>query len=152
MNISLLVALAALLVSITSFVTGQINVARSERLGMQPTLVFEYSQQKGWHVRNVGNGPALNPVVSLSWDEANWEQPVRIPSVAQGSAFRLQWIGHQNIRRLGARYSDAQERPYSATGKNDQTFAESSDAPPIWANAEVEPHWTLQDQVEQSDQ
>ena len=59
------VSVAALVVSVTSFGLTYRLSTQTATTSVQPVLVFEYSGDIGWSVRNVGNGPALN--VLLAW-------------------------------------------------------------------------------------
>ncbi|WP_157083022.1 hypothetical protein [Novosphingobium lentum] len=140
---SRILSVMALSVSVASFAFSQINFNRSERLAIQPSLVFEYEQNYGWKVRNIGAGPALNPLVQLAWDDKQWENPVRIPSIPVNASFSLQWVGSDNVRMLGATYNDNNGRIYSTVTKNDLSSVHTGSTLPMWTESKIRKYWEL---------
>ena len=119
--IALAVSGCALLLSLVSFVVGERARRETGRLGRMPVLVFEYDGRRGWLVRNVGNGPALNVVVAQKHvsgaSRGEWFSPVRVPPLSRDGEFSLEWLQHDNARGLGATYDD-----FLASGEGGQTY------------------------------
>ena len=97
------VSVAALIVSVVSFGLTYSLSARSAVTSVRPVLVIEYSQQDGWYVRNVGNGPALNVIVAMKDKTSDWKMPVRIPPLQKDGRFSLDWVGHRAMIESGVR-------------------------------------------------
>jgi len=57
----------------------------------RPVLVFVYEHERGWILQNIGNGPALNIVVSRKAVKADrqWFNSVRIPPLSSKAEFPL---------------------------------------------------------------
>lgn len=119
MNTSDIIAGIALIVSLGTLVFSII----SERTKRKPILVFEYQTASGWHLNNIGNGPALNVVMGLSEQRIEkWEDFVRIPALAVGSKFHIFWLGDEDIRSLGAEYMDFADTYYSTISIHDKNY------------------------------
>ena len=87
-----------------------------------PVLVFEYDGRRGWLLRNLGNGPALNVLVAeknvQGPKRGEWFGPVRVPPMGRGAEYVLDWLGHEGESGLGATYDDfvgPEEGGYSYT-------------------------------------
>jgi hypothetical protein len=135
------VAIAALVVSIISFVLTYSLSKRTAVTGVRPVLVFEYTENAGWIIRNVGNGPALNIVVAMKGDNTDWVTPVRIPPLSKDGMFKLAWVGHSNVRTLGAYYSDIAQRRYSSTCTDDLSGTHEGNQLREWPDSEISRHW-----------
>jgi hypothetical protein len=137
------VSVAALLFSLVSF-SLTFGLSKSSAVtAVRPVLVFEYSESDGWSVRNVGNGPALNVLVATKNDDSDWLQPVRIPTLKRDGAFPLNWIGHLNVRTLGASYMDVSARQYSSTSTNDLSEVYEGNRLREWPEKAISAHWKV---------
>ena len=105
--------------------------------------MFEYAQQTGWSIRNVGNGPALNIFVASKDEGSDWRDPVRIPPLQKDGHFSLSWIGHQNVRTLGASYTDIADRWYSSISTDDLSKIYEDNHLKRWPESQITPHWKL---------
>lgn len=114
-----LLTLLALSLSFISFLVNYRHARRSLALGRKPVIVFEYSLEVGWSLRNVGNGPALNLMVGEMLDDSVID-PGRIPALAKDAVVRLQQYEHRNLS-LVAIYSDPEEIQYTALIENDRS-------------------------------
>jgi hypothetical protein len=92
----------ALVVSTVSFVLAR----GSDRRSRLPVLVVVYDPARGWLLRNVGNGPALNVIVAQHNDQQGWFAPVRVPPIARDAELSLAYLGHWDEGRIGAIYED----------------------------------------------
>lgn len=137
------VSVAALIVSIISFSLTYSFSTKSAITSVRPVLIFEYSQQDGWSVRNVGNGPALNILIAMKDDTSDWKMPVRIPPMQKDGRFSLHWVGHLNIRTLGASYTDIAERTYSSTCVDDLSNTYDGNKLEQWVESDITAHWKV---------
>lgn len=138
---SLIVSVAAVLVSAVSFLLNYLSAARVASLGRKPVLVFEYDGASGWMIRNVGNGPAMNAIVAQRSKSGDWINPVRVPPLAKDGKMILKWLGHVNTTGLGATYVDTENRPYTSTCGNDLSRVEPGLRLGPWAEANIARHW-----------
>ena len=119
--LSLLVSVFAMALSFYAFRT-------NHRTGIQPMLVF-YSKGKNtkWHIKNVGNGPAINVLITGGDVHLRWqkEENVMLSAIPIGDERRLAWIN--SLGSLLAVYSDVYGNEYTSvcvhnrnkiTGKN----------------------------------
>ena len=136
-------SVAALVFSLVSFGLTYALSTQSATISVRPVLVFEYTQQAGWSVRNVGNGPALNVLVAGKDEGADWRNPVRIPPLQRDGQFLLSWVGHQNIRTLGASYTDIADRQYSSTSTDDLSRIYEGNHLKVWSEGQITAHWKL---------
>ena len=141
MDVSNVLATVAVLVSLFTFVLSHWHDRRMAILGRRPVLVFEYDGNRGWILRNVGSGPALNAIVAQQEDGARWFNPVRIPPLGVGSEFIPQWLGHVNTTGLGVLFDDTEGRPYSATCGNDLSRVFDGYRFGPWQEREIGRHW-----------
>jgi hypothetical protein len=137
------VSVAALVVSVISFGLTHRLSAQTATMSVRPVLVFEYSEGMGWSIRNVGNGPALNVVVAERTQTPPWLKPVRIPPLPKDGTLQLGWIGHRNVRTLGATYVDISNRSYSSTCTDDLSLTEEGNVLGSWRDHEISRHWQL---------
>jgi hypothetical protein len=131
----------ALVVSLVTFGLNYLHSRRSLVLTRRPVMIFEYDGNRGWLLRNVGSGPALNAVVAQKKVEGTWFNPVRIPPLAAGGEFLPLWLAHVNKTGLGVLYDDTEGRKYSATCGDDlsQVFEGYQFGP--WKTSEIGRHW-----------
>jgi hypothetical protein len=86
--LSVTLAVAALALSLVSFVLTYRAGHAEDRRSRIPVLVFIYDDARGgWALRNVGNGPALNVLVAQKHVKGDrcgqWYRPVRVPPIAR---------------------------------------------------------------------
>jgi hypothetical protein len=115
-------------------------------------LVFVYDGLRGWLLRNVGNGPALNIEVAQGVVHGNqpshWVNPVRVPPIARDKEVVLSWLGHDNLHALGAVYEDflsadegTRGRVYTVTCNSDRNSIVPERHLPVWSEAEIVASW-----------
>lgn len=121
---------------IYSIVSAKTTAARSRR----PVLVFEYADD-GWHLENVGNGPAINICLAFRGDETLWKYPLRIPPLAKDGKYHIKELGRLNVRHLGASYTDSSGQWYSTLSVNDENVVKRGRALPSFKDSEVTRHW-----------
>jgi hypothetical protein len=109
MRPELLISILAIVVAIASFWHSRLATIASIR----PVLVFLYDKKKGWHVRNVGGGPALNVTIAIK-PPKSWSKPFKIPPIDSGDYFKLSRVPHHKVHELGSTYRDFQGRVYSS--------------------------------------
>jgi hypothetical protein len=131
-----------------SYRAGQI-VDRRSRI---PVLVFVYDRHRGWLLRNVGNGPALNIMVAArqthEQPENEWQAPTRVPPIARDDEFELKWLARSNIAVLAATYQDFlaadtsdEPRSYTVTCAYDLNHIVPQRILPNWNIKQSKPHW-----------
>lgn len=138
-----IIAGVAICVSIISFLITIWTWHRSRVISLRPILVFEYDGTKGWIIRNLGNGPALDITVAMKPQNGKWVSPVRIPPLSRGGQFLMEWLNHTNIHALGAIYRDIEERFYTSTCANDLSKVAIGRHLPVWPEEEIKRHWRV---------
>jgi hypothetical protein len=128
-----------------------------DRRSRIPVLVFLLEPDRGWILRNVGNGPALNIVVArkASHGDAPWLDPTRVPPIARDGELVLGWLVPGNdVAVLGATYQDFLGADTSRAGRTYTAicaYSLSSVRPgrrlPAWSMDETEPDWIRLRQV-----
>ena len=119
-----------------------------------PVVTFEYDGRRGWLLRNVGNGPALNILVAQKHvrgsERGKWFNAVRVPPLGCGAEFHLTWLGHTGDAGLGVLYDDFASsaeggRSYTCTCGNDlsQICVGRTFGP--FEESEIQAHWMLED-------
>ena len=137
------ISAVALVVSIGSFGLSYNLSRESEITSVRPVLVFQFDEENGWSVRNVGNGPALDVLVAMKKnDRGNWMHPMRIPPLSKSGEFGLnKWDVYSNARTLGVTYHDIQKKPYSTTCTNDLSEPHEGNVLPTWPDSKIGRHW-----------
>jgi hypothetical protein len=79
---SAVLASTALIVSVLTFALNYRHTRRRTALARKPVLVFEYEGTRGWVLRNVGAGPALNVIVAQKRVGGSWFNPARVPPIS----------------------------------------------------------------------
>ena len=138
---STIVGIAALMSSAISFALGYHLNLRNSIASVRPVLVFEYSRESGWVLRNVGRGPALNVVIHHRPKGGEWFKPVRVPPIGAQESFVGSWLGHVNTLALGASYADVDGRMYSSVTASDLTTTYTRYVFPKWRNDQIGRHW-----------
>src|SRR6266568_7873730 len=131
-RVGLWISLAALTLSLVATVTSVYFSQASLRTSILPTLVFVYSVDSGWAVRNIGNGPAINVVLAVEPSSGSgWQSPTQLYPVPVAEQVWLPWVGH-NPKRLGVTYTDAYNRTYTSICDNDLTVINGGERLPEW--------------------
>jgi hypothetical protein len=124
----------------------------ADRRSRIPVLVFVYDEHRGWLLRNVGNGPALNITTAIrkthEQAEDEWEAPTRVPPIERDGEFELHWLKHANVAVLAATYQDFlaadtshKARVYTVTSAYDLNQIVPGHLLPDWSVARSVPHW-----------
>jgi hypothetical protein len=139
------VSLWAFIISILALLISWYTSQRSAVSGRRPVLVFVYDTEKGWRVRNIGNGPALDIVIAKKRIGGAWFDPVRIPPLPADGEFALTWCRFVNDVGLGATYFDIAAMPYSSKCGNDLSVTEPGRMLPAWKEENIRRHWNHPD-------
>ena len=135
------ISIVALLASVVTFSFSYHLSRQTAITSVRPVLVFEFSDNNGWRLRNVGNGPALNVVVAMKEVDSDWKKPVRIPPISQDGAFKLIMFENWNVKTLGAYYSDINQKVYSSTCTEDLSETHEGNKLKAWPDSEIGRHW-----------
>jgi hypothetical protein len=138
-TLSVLPVVLSTLALTISFFSFNLTAVRNIR----PVLTLAYRNDSGWYLRNIGNGPALNVIVAERPNEGEWVNPVRVPPLANGGEILLHWLGHTNIKWIGATYTDIDDRPYSSLTSEDLTSIRNDNAFPRWREQDIRKHWEI---------
>jgi hypothetical protein len=109
----------ALVISIFTFALNYGHMQRTAPLNRKPVLMFEYAGDRGWVLRNVGSGPALNIIVAQNRVRGEWFNPMRVPPLSKDGEVVLKWLGHVNTTGFGATYTDSENFAYTSMCGND---------------------------------
>lgn len=141
---SLVVATLALVLSVINFVVTLVLTIRRDVAAIRPVLVFTY-RGEGWHVENLGNGPALDVMFHrLLGDTVT--QSVRLPAQAKGATFCVHFARHDNKQIFVTTYRDADGRPYSSQSRRDlSTTQKGFEVPRLVDPESVQRWWELPD-------
>jgi hypothetical protein len=140
--VSAVLASTALIVSVLTFALNYRHTRRTTVLARKPVLVFEYEGNRGWVLRNVGAGPALNVIVAQKPVGESWFNPVRVPPISKDGEFVLRWLDHVNSTGLGATYTDFEALSYTSTCENDLSAVHSGTLFGPWTESQVGRHWS----------
>jgi hypothetical protein len=121
--ISVIIAAAALVVSIVNFIVSQRQIKSAARLNRRPRLVFVKNERGHLSIRNIGSGPATEVAIVQRVDET-WDRPLRLPPIAVGAPDPIPiprgWLPTGN-RALAVRYQSSVKEPYATLQKDDGT-------------------------------
>ena len=131
----------AVIVSVVSFGLSYAQSRNTAVASVMPVLAFVYDGQVGWTLQNIGNGPSINITVAQRDEKSGWQSPVRLPPLAKDGKLELKWLGHSNVRFLGADYSDFQGRRYSAVSVDDISANRDAHVLPVWRDDEIQRYW-----------
>ena len=136
------------LVALTLSIVATISSIYFSNIGMKtnvlPTLVFVYDSDEGWSVKNVGNGPALNVVVThQDHGENKWKDPTRLYPISENDVVYIAWVG-QNPDKLMATYTDVHNRLYSSLTDEDLTTINDDDVSQPWKDTDIRRIWERQ--------
>jgi hypothetical protein len=112
-------SIAALAVSLVSFVVTLFLTIRRDAVALRPMLIFTY-RATGWHVDNVGNGPALDVIFTRRrGKDISTDTHVRLPALPKGAEFLLHFARRDNENRFIATYTDSDGRPFTSGSRHD---------------------------------
>ena len=136
------------LVALTLSIIATISSIYFSNIGMKtnvlPTLVFVYDSDKGWSVKNMGNGPALNVIVThQDHGEKKWKEPTRLYPISENDVVNIAWVG-QNPDKLMATYTDVHNRLYSSLTDEDLTTISDDDVSQPWKDTDIRRIWERQ--------
>jgi hypothetical protein len=143
-------ATVAVILSAITFALAQRFSQAADRRSRLPVLVFTYDPGGHWLLRNVGNGPALNIIIALKMDHADfdWQQPTRIPPISRDGEFKLAWLDNSDLAVIAASYEDflvadtlRQSREYTVTMKYDTNRVVPRRELPRWDVTDSMAHW-----------
>lgn len=134
------VSVVALVLSLINFIVTLALTRRRDINAIRPVLVFTYRSEGGWHVENLGNGPALDLIFHrLSGESIT--QNVRLPALGKGTDFGLKFARHDSKQIFVATYRDADGRPYSSRSRHDvSTSTEGFEVQRV-LDSEALPRW-----------
>ena len=112
------IATIALVVSLISFIVTVILTRVRDKVALKPMLVFLYKNEGGWHIENVGNGPAFD-VIFTRVDDHSAAKHVRLPTIAKGGILRIHFASEDNSIVFLATYRDIDERKYTSKSEHD---------------------------------
>ncbi len=140
-NPELIISVIALIVAISSTVAAIYFSRVSMRTSVLPTLVLVYEAKKGWEVRNVGNGPALNVTIAHQRHNSDtWELPTRLYPVPKDETVKVPWVGN-NPDKIAAVYSDVHNNEYTSITDEDLTTIYLGRVLPVWKQSELGRVW-----------
>ena len=85
-----IISTLALIVAIISTWTSIHFSKLNNKTSVLPLLVFLYSEENGWILKNVGNGPALNiTIVYQNHKEERWCNPTRVYPIDNGAQIQI---------------------------------------------------------------
>ena len=99
---SLAISIVAVALSLVTFVVTLVLTLRRDVGAIRPVLVFTY-RAEGWHLENLGNGPALDLIFHRQSGQSV-TQSVRLPALAKGAAFCLHFARHDSKQIFVATY------------------------------------------------
>lgn len=114
-------SIVAFVISVLGFATTLALTARRDIIALKPMLVFTY-RDDGWHIENVGNGPALDVIFTRRADmngSLNDDEHTRLPALAKGALFLLRFARHENPHIFLTTYTDADGRKYTSKSEHD---------------------------------
>jgi hypothetical protein len=145
---TLILPVFALIVSVASLAFTIFKGRYDQITGVKPALVFVYDHESGWHVQNIGAGPALNIVIAKKESGVNskagaWIEPVRIPPLKKDGDFSIHWDPQTNVHGLGATYEDMWRRHYTTTCGRDLNAIRRGSCLAKWKEEEITADWKL---------
>jgi hypothetical protein len=133
--VSAVIAASALLATMKFSRRGEVRAVR-------PVMVIVYKED-GWHIANVGQGPALDVMVAKKVVGGGWIEPVRVPPIAKDAEFRLHWMAHDNTHGIGVSYSSFSNEAYTSICGNDKNKLSEGNLFPDWTEKQIAREWAL---------
>ena len=142
-NPQLAVSITALIVAVSSAIA-TVYISRTEiDLGVKPVSVMEFDNSRGWRIRNIGNGPAMNILVTYKNNkETIWRRQMRVYPLAKDDEVPLceKWIGY-SPSIINVTYNDSNNKPYTSTTEYDLTKTDRGYDVPGKKQAGVDQYW-----------
>jgi hypothetical protein len=136
-----IISAVALVISVVALGISIYLSAVGLRTSVLPALVFVYDPEDGWLLRNVGNGPALDPIVShTEHGSEKWIMPTRIYPIEINARVHLPWLRH-NPDKIVVYYNDVHGRSYRSFVDEDRTQIDSGDFEAVWSPDKVRRVW-----------
>lgn len=120
-----IIAILSMIFSVIAIAVSYYSFRRTHKTSIQPILVFinQGKDELGrsyWYVENMGNGPALNVLITggnhnLSWSH---DEVVLLSAIQRADCKRLGWISSLNA--LVATYTDALGQEYTTVCVDNQ--------------------------------
>ncbi|MBA2782107.1 MAG: hypothetical protein H0T74_04180 [Rubrobacteraceae bacterium] len=143
-NAAIVVSILALVLSVINFVVTLILTIRRDVGTIRPVLVFTYKAE-GWHVENLGNGPALDVIFHRLAGESV-TQNVRLPALTKGAEFCVHFARHDAKQIFVTTYRDADGRPYSSRSQHDlSTSTKGFEVQRVFDSESLDRWWELKD-------
>jgi hypothetical protein len=137
----LLISIIALVVAIISTGASVYFSKLNIRTDVFPALVLAYDSNNGWEIRNIGNGPAINIIVShQEHDASDWIKPTRIYPISKDGDLRLYWVGN-NPDKIAVAYSDINGNEYTSFTNDDLTKINKGNQLPSFKDSEIIRIW-----------
>ncbi|KHE91726.1 MAG: hypothetical protein K8F52_12295 [Candidatus Scalindua rubra] len=137
-DIKILFSGIAIIVSIIAITISFLSARKSRIIGLRPVLVFYFQSGRGWYIKNIGNGPALNIILALLDADNRWISPEGIPSLAVNGEFVFGSFNTEiKINGWGCLYTDIAERSYSSIQKGNKTQIATGSLFPAWNSDEI---------------
>jgi len=137
----LIISIVALVVAIASTIASVYFSKLNIRTDIFPVLVLVYDAKDGWEIRNIGNGPAINIIVSHQEHGTNeWIKPTRIYPIPKDGKINLSWVGY-NPDKIAVTYSDIHEKQYTSITDEDLTEIKDTNELPSWKKTEILRIW-----------
>jgi hypothetical protein len=137
---------AGFVISLINFAVTMRLTRSRDTLAVKPMLVFTYTND-GWHIENLGNGPALDVIFTRFAEETSAGRHVRLPTLAKGARLLLHFARDDNSLTFVATYVDITNRKYTSRSRHDVSSivdgwhgVDRPDSP-----GEVERWWELPD-------
>lgn len=143
MSAGLIISIISLCIAIASVSIGFYFSKLSAKTSVRPILVFLYSPDRGWNLSNIGNGPALNLLLTKA-PYKRWEMPTRCYPLAAKDSINIWWMGH-NMKKLGVSYDDVHGRTYTSICEEDQNVIHYTNCLEGFSDAEIKKVWEYQD-------
>jgi len=137
----LLISIIALVVAIISTGASVYFSRLNIRTDVFPALVLTYDSDNGWEIRNIGNGPAINIIVSHQEHDSNdWIKPTIIYPIPKDGNLNLSWVGI-NPDKIAVAYSDINGNDYTSITNDDLTKINKGNQLPSFKDSEIIRIW-----------
>src|SRR4030095_12695233 len=117
-TVKLYISIIALVVSVVALSINYFTSRSRDVATFVPVCVFEYHRDAGWHIHNVGSGPALDVIFARSNQKAVHDD-TRLPAIAKDKEFLLHFAKRDNLHTFSATYRDVEGRPYTSRSSED---------------------------------
>ncbi len=71
-----------------------VTYCKNREMNIKPVVVFTKDKptaddREGWYLNNVGNGPAMNPLLASRSQDGEWTEYRQCPTLARGMTFPI---------------------------------------------------------------